>query len=80
MTARTTTRIGELLRVVHDETGATWCELGALCGYRSAYLCDVAAGRRRASPRAARRYAEVFGGDPEEWIGLALLDALDASR
>ena len=41
------------------------------------YLCDIERGRKIASPKKAKLFAEILGYSPEQFVRLALQDALD---
>lgn len=41
------------------------------------YLCDLEHNRKTVSPRKAKKFADVLGYSPEQFVRLAIQDALD---
>lgn len=40
------------------------------------YLCDLEHGRKIVSPKKAKKFAEILGYPPEQFVALAIQDAL----
>ena len=45
-------------------------------GVSKQYLCDLERGRKSVSPKKAKNFAEILGYSPEQFIMLAIQDAL----
>lgn len=41
------------------------------------YLCDLEHDRKTISPKKAKKFAEILGYSPEQFVALAIQDALD---
>lgn len=41
------------------------------------YLCDVEHNRKIISPKKAKKFAEILGHSPEQFVALAIQDSLD---
>lgn len=41
------------------------------------YLCDLEHNRKNVSPKKAKKFAEILGHSPEQFIALAIQDSLD---
>lgn len=41
------------------------------------YLCDLEHNRKSVSPKKAKKFAEILGYSPEQFVALAIQDSLD---
>jgi transcriptional regulator with XRE-family HTH domain len=68
-------RFGVVARKARIEKEVPLRRLAAALGWAPAYISDIERGHRSAPPREkARQWAELVGGDPEEFERLAITD------
>lgn len=64
----------EAIRQGEDESQATF---SARLGISRSHLCDIEKGRKVVSPERAARFAELLGYSSDQFVRLALQDAVD---
>lgn len=69
--------LGALLEAIRKGEGATLVELATKLGITKSHLCDIERGRKLVSPERASRFAELLGYSSDQFVRLALQDAVD---
>lgn len=69
--------LGRLLWAIRNGEEVSQIEFAKKLFVSRQYLCDLERGRRLASPKAAADYADILGYSQEQFVRLALQDAID---
>ena len=69
--------LGMLIEAIRQGEDATQAELAARLGITKSHLCDIEKGRKLVSPERASRFAAILGYSPDQFVRLALQDAVD---
>jgi transcriptional regulator with XRE-family HTH domain len=69
--------LGTLIEAIRRGEEATQVELAAKLGVTKSHLCDIERGRKLVSPERASRFAALLGYSSDQFVRLALQDAVD---
>jgi len=69
--------LGALMEAIRQGEEATQAELAGKLGITKSHLSDIERGRKLVSPERASRFAELLGYSSDQFVRLALQDALD---
>ena len=69
--------LGALIEAIRQGETMTQEELAARLAISKSHLCDIEKGRKLVSPERAARFAELLGYSSDQFVRLALQDALD---
>ncbi|MGE3919971.1 MAG: helix-turn-helix domain-containing protein [Gammaproteobacteria bacterium] len=69
--------LGLLIAAIRQTDNKLQVDFAKILGMKKQQLCDIERGRKSISPKLAAEYAEVLGYSKEQFIRLALQDALD---
>jgi|SRR5579871_257206 len=69
--------LGALVEAIRLGEGETQAAFAARLGVTRSHLCDVEKGRKVVSPERAARFARLLGYSAEQFVRLALQDAID---
>lgn len=69
--------LGALIEAVRRGEDETQAEFAARLGISKSHLCDIEKGRKVVSPERAARFAVVLGYSSDQFVRLALQDAVD---
>lgn len=69
--------IGALIEAIRRGEEITQSEFAAQLGVSKSHLCDIEKGRKVVSPERAARFAELLGYSADQFVRLALQDAVD---
>jgi len=69
--------LGALLEAIRRGQEATQAEFAVKLSITKSHLCDIEKGRKVVSPARALRFAEVLGYSSDQFVRLALQDAVD---
>jgi transcriptional regulator with XRE-family HTH domain len=70
-------RLGPLVEAIRQGEEMTQGEFAARLGVSKSHLCDIEKGRKVVSPERAARFAELLGYSSDQFVRLALQDAVD---
>jgi transcriptional regulator with XRE-family HTH domain len=69
--------ISNVLWSIRKSDGLNQMQFAEKLGVSNQYLCDLERGRKSVSPKKAKEFAEKLGYSTEQFIALALQDALN---
>ena len=69
--------LGALIESIRHGEEATQSELAAKLGITKSHLSDIERGRKLVSPERAARFADLLGYSSDQFVRLALQEALD---
>lgn len=69
--------LGALIEAIRRGEEETQAALAAKLGITKSHLCDIERGRKLVSPERAARFAELLGYSSDQFVRLALQDAVD---
>ncbi len=69
--------LGALLEAIRQGEDATQAKFAAKLRITKSHLCDIEKGRKLVSPERASRFAERLGYSSDQFVRLALQDAVD---
>jgi transcriptional regulator with XRE-family HTH domain len=69
--------IGGLIEAIRRGEEVTQSEFAAQLGVSKSHLCDIEKGRKVVSPERAARFAKLLGYSADQFVRLALQDAVD---
>ncbi len=69
--------LGAFIEAIRQGEEMTQAELAGKLGITKSHLCDIERGRKLVSPERASRFAELLGYSSDQFVRLALQDAVD---
>src|SRR5690348_3660609 len=69
--------LGTLIEAIRRGEEETQAALAAKLGITKSHLCDIERGRKVVSPERAARFAALLGYSSDQFVRLALQDAVD---
>jgi len=68
---------GALIEAIRRGEEATQAEFASRLGVTKSHLCDIEKGRKVVSPERAAQFAQLLGYSSDQFVRLALQDAVD---
>jgi len=69
--------LGSLMEAIRQGENESQAEFAARLGISRSHLCDIEKGRKVVSPERAARFADLLGYSSDQFVRLALQDAVD---
>lgn len=69
--------LGMAMRAIRFCDEESQVEFAKKLGVSTQYLCDLEHNRKMVSPKKAKKFAEILGYSPEQFIALAVQDLLE---
>lgn len=69
--------LGDAIRAIRQSDEITQTAFAKKLKISSQFLCDLERGRKIVSPKKAKQFAQTLGYPPEQFVALAIQDALD---